>query len=119
MPRETTVAKAVLLAKVKANRDGHREKFLRAQAGYREAMINLLDAQLAEARAGRDVDLSALVRLPKPEDHTDDYDLAIEMLGMEVGKNVTIGEKEFDNLVRDRWMWSQAFAGTIQAYGVS
>jgi hypothetical protein len=45
------VHKAELLEKVKRNRDAHRDLFLKAQEGYRTAVIAELDRMLADAKA--------------------------------------------------------------------
>ena len=68
-----------LLAKLKTNREQHRELFLKAQDKYREAVIEELDAMLTEAREGKRI--RRAVTLKAPIDQTAEYDRAGTMLG--------------------------------------
>jgi hypothetical protein len=114
MPDEVLVDKTELLGVLRANRDRHRAVFLAAQRGFRERAITELDRSLADARAGNDVRLA--VHLPRPEDHTDDYDREIRMLEMHTEPAVRIRAPLFDQIVMDRWGWSAAFNTTSSAY---
>jgi hypothetical protein len=118
MPDEVLVDKDELLGVLRANRDSHRGAFLKAQQGFRERAIAELDRSLADARAGNDIRLSIL-HLPKPEDHTEDYDREIRMLEMHQEPTVRIRASLFDQIVMDRWGWSAAFNATTTAYQVS
>ena len=116
MPHEVTVTKVELLGVLEKNREGHREKFLKAQKAYRQRAIEELDRSLEDARMGRDIRL--IISLPKPEDHTEDYDREIRMLKMSVSDQITLQSYEFDQFVMDRWDWSQKFTTTASSYGV-
>lgn len=98
-----TVKKADLLARVTANRDEHRELFLKAQAGYRARVIEELDRMLALAQAGDK--LQTVVALEAPEDHTDEYNRAIDMLTMETRDEIVVDAATFRQLVRNEWAW--------------
>lgn len=114
MPDEVVVSKDELLKVLKANRDQHRETFLQAQEGFRARAIAELDRSLADARAGNDVRLS--VNLPRPEDHTADYDREIRMLEMHQHDQVMIRAQLSGQIVMDRWGWSATFNATNSAY---
>lgn len=114
MPDQVTVDKDELLAVLRANRENHRVQFLKAQEGFRARAIAELDRSLADARAGNAVRLS--VSLPRPEDHTEDYDREIRMLEMHLEPSVVIRAQLFDQIVMDRWGWSAAFNATNSAY---
>lgn len=114
MPDEVVVGKEELLAVLRQNRARHREVFLEAQEGFRKRAIAELDRSLADARAGNEVRLA--VRLPEPEDHTDDYDREIRMLEMHQHAQVMIRAQLFDQIVMDRWGWSNTFNTTNSAY---
>jgi hypothetical protein len=114
VPDEITADKAELLGVLRENRNRHRETFLQAQEGFRARAIAELDRSLADARAGNEVRLE--VRLPRPEDHTDDYNREIRMLEMHQGSQVTIRAQLFDQIVMDRWGWSNTFNATNSAY---
>lgn len=114
MPAEVIVDKDELLGVLRANRETHRETFLKAQEGFRARAIAELDRSLADARAGNEVRLT--VSLPRPEDHTEDYDREIRMLEMHQNDLVTLGAHLFDQIVMDRWGWSASFNATNSAY---
>jgi hypothetical protein len=106
------VKRSELLERIKKNRESHRDLFLKAQEGYREAMIEELDRMLKEAQAGRTIRRS--VSMVEPQDHTKDYDRVISMLEMSQDDVVEIQEHEFDQYVMDNWSW-KAMADTTNA----
>lgn len=111
------VTRIDLLDKLKANRAEHRGVFETAQVKFREAVIERLDAMLADARAGKKVRQS--VGLTAPEDHTSDYDRAIAMLEMSVDEQITLTSHDFESYVMDRWAWAAQFGATSAFYGVN
>ena len=110
------VKREELLTKVRANRDAHRELFLKAQANYRKFIIEELDRMLAEAKAGRSIRQS--IDLAQPRDHTGDYDRTIMMLEMSVDDTIILNASEFDQYVRDVWAWTQYDGVTLGEYAV-
>lgn len=100
------VKRAKLLTAITKNRAAHRALFLKAQEGYREVVIGLLDEMLADARDGKPV--RTRVRVQAPEDHTEDYDRVIDMLTMSVDQTVTLSATDFNRYVRDKWEWTAA-----------
>lgn len=111
---DVKVRRDELLAKVKANRDGHRDLFLKAQAGFRQRCIEELDAMLADAREGRKVRM--VVGLVEPADHTKDYDRVIRMLEMSTDDIVEIDSSAFAQYVMDEWSWMAAATASNTAY---
>lgn len=109
-----TVDKSALLAKLKTNRDEHHGIFERAQEAYREKVIEALDRALADAKEGRG--LRTVVSLPVPEDHTAEFDRAIEMLDWEQGDSVVLSEYEFQQYVQNEWSWRRTFAANTASY---
>ena len=109
-----TVVKADLLDTLRSNRDEHRSMFIKAQEKYREAMIEELDRALQEAREGGRIQRA--FALPIPEDHTDDFDTAIEMLEWDQGKTVELSQRDFLTYVKNDWGWQASFAATTQSY---
>lgn len=112
--QKVKVKRTELLKKVKANREGHRSLFLKAQDGYRKAVIQELDAMLQEARDGKPI--RRAIKLPEPIDHTADYDRVLAMLEMSVDKEITLESHEFDQYVQDNWSWSQLASFTNMSY---
>lgn len=108
--QEVTVKKGELLAALKANRETHRADFELAWDGFQEKAIHNFEQrlkQLKDLKRGQQIDLH--VNLAVPQDHTEDYDRAIEMLDWEVTDQVTLTEYEFQTLVQDDWQWKQQF----------
>lgn len=108
------VKRSELLTRIKANRDAHRDLFLKAQEGYREAMIEELDRMLKDAQSGKPIRRS--VSMMEPQDHTKDYDRVIDMLEMSQDDIVEIQEHEFDQYVRDNWAWKALADSTNAMY---
>lgn len=109
-----TVSVASLLDRVKANRDAHRALFLKAQDGFRERVIEELDEMLKRARDGGEMRLQ--VGLVAPQDHTAEYDRAIDMLSMHTRETIDIDQQKFAQLVRNEWAWFRAATHTNTLY---
>lgn len=119
MIESVKIERTKLLAQLEANRDRHRETFEKATEAF-VATVNETAIRLGEdARAGREVDRLALYKLPVPEDHTEDYDLAIDMLANDTRKTITIEYRDFLQLWRDQWGWKQQWTTTNTFYGAS
>lgn len=114
--RDITVTVADLSLKVRANREAHREKFLKAQEAFRSRLIEELDRRLADARNGLTVNL--YIDLPEPKDHTADYDRVLEMLDMHIEDTVVLSEKDVQQYVLDDWGWKREFETTNMVYAV-
>jgi hypothetical protein len=112
--QEITVSKADLIAKLQSNRDAHRSMFLKAQEVYREKMIAELDRALHEARQGDQI--RRAFSLPVPEDHTDEFDTAIEMLQWETADEVLLSPSDFMRYIQNRWQWAASFAANTGSY---
>ncbi len=108
------VNKAELLEKVRENRKAHHELFLKAQHGFRERAVEELDEMLNLAREGRDI--RQYLGLTAPQDHTVEYDRAIQMLEMSQDDIVEIDHSAFAQLVRNEWAWFQAATATNMMY---
>jgi hypothetical protein len=108
--RQIKVDKAKLLEIVRKNREEHGGTFEEAQKTYREVVIKALDEQLKAAREGQPFQLRVLVSLEAPQNHTADYDRAIQMLEMSVDDQIIVSEQEFQQYVQDIWGWSRDWA---------
>jgi hypothetical protein len=103
--REVNVKRTELLDKVKANREAHRGLFLKAQEGFKKAVLEALEKSLADARSGKK--FNNFWSMPEPIDQTADYDRAIAMLEMSVDDIIVLTSQEFDCYVMDNWTWKQ------------
>jgi hypothetical protein len=111
------VHKAELLEKVKHNREAHRDLFLKAQEGYRIAVIEELDRMLADAKAGKPI--RRAISLPEPVDHTSDYNRVTAMLEMSAEDIVQLSADQFDQYVLDNWNWRKFALETNQYLAAS
>lgn len=112
--REVTVNREDLRKRVQENRDHHREVYEKAMLGYTKAAIKFFEEQLARALSGKT--FQRMFPEPMPSDHTDDYDNVLDMLDMSVEDNITLGELEFRQYVRDEWGWKREFTATSSNY---
>lgn len=108
-----TVDKADLIERLKANRDAHRAEYDAACEVYRERCIAEIEHMLADARAGV---IRRNLTLPIPEEHTEDYDRAIDMLEWAQSDTIELNQQEFATLVRNQWGWLSSFAANTSSY---
>lgn len=111
---EIKVNKDQLVKTLKKNRKKHREMFIKAQEVYRTQMIAELDRALDEAKNGGRI--VRMFSLPVPEDHTDDFDTAIQMLEWDKGSSVLLSQREFKTYVQNEWGWQASFAANTASY---
>lgn len=111
---DITVPKHQLLQILERNRTAHRNAYDRALEKFREQAIMRLDKMLAQVRAGKSPRL--YVDLPVPEEHTADYDRAIQMLAMDTTVDVKLSETAYARLVDDDWGWRDSFAANTSSY---
>lgn len=109
------VTKEKILDRIRKNRDDHRQIFEEALAGWQQQVIHDLEAAVEDAKAGKGVRYR--FNLPKPEDHTDDYDSVIELLEMSEDEEFELSAHEFQSYVLDKWGWQAAFLRTSSSYG--
>lgn len=114
--QKTFVSKDQLVSKLKDNRDNHRQVYDAAIEGYRTAAIGRLNTMVDELKAGKLPQL--YVRLPIPEDHTDEYDALISMLEMSTEDSVEIDLADYRAYVLDDWGWKKEFISTASNYTI-
>jgi hypothetical protein len=112
--QEVRLDKKVLIAKLTENRDNHRAVFIEALEGYHKAVVKALETQLADAKAGRKYQPN--VALPVPQDHTADYNQALDLLQMSLDDELVLTAREFSQYVRDDWGWKPDFITTASSY---
>lgn len=111
---DVTVQKDKLLEKLRQNRDAHKAIFDEAMDGYAKEAEAQLQRHLDEVRAGKIKVIS--VHLPVPEEHTRDYDRAIQMVEMNVADQVKLSESDFAMYVMDDWSWKRQFLASNSTY---
>jgi hypothetical protein len=103
-----------LLARIKANRDAHREVYEKAMTGYQRAAGDFFHEQLERARASKP--FQTMFNEPMPEDHSEDYEAIIDLLTLSEDTVVSLSIQEFRQYVRDDWGWKREFMATSQNY---
>lgn len=108
------VSKHSLLAKMRENRDRHRAEFEQALDGWRITANAAVEKLYEEAKAGKLQ--QAFLNLPRPEDHTPDYDRRIQMYEMDISETVELEEHEFAQYVQDDWGWRKQWTASNSMY---
>lgn len=115
---DISVDKASLIEKLVVNRDEHKAIFEDANTNYRQKCVEALLARAEEIQNGGNIDTGFF--LPKPEDHTSDYDDAIEALKWEKEDTVMIDRHlEFAQWVLNKWGWDRSFTQNTKSYSSS
>lgn len=115
--REYTFDKATILERLRENRSKHRAIFEEALEGYRTTCLETLNKHVEDIRNGKVIPASIV--LPRPEDHTRDYDRVIELLELSDGDKVTLTEDEFAQYIQDDWSWKRQFLMSNSFYSAT
>lgn len=107
------LTKESLIARLRENRNKHREEFEAGLEVYREAVLKELEEWLEDARKGKRI--TAYTQLRAPEDHTTEYDQAIEMLEFSLDEELELSAEDFAQYVRDDWGWKRQFTQTLMS----
>lgn len=114
--KTVNVNKSELLEILKKNRQEHQEVFREANEKFRKEAATKLEAMMKDLREGKAFNPTVVNILDVPEDHTAEYDRAIQMLEMSVDAVVAVDAREFACLVQDRWDWSRRWAASNIKY---
>lgn len=110
----TTVKKSDLIKKLTDNREAHHAIYLEALEGYQSKVIAAIDKFKERVLAGEV--LAVVINLPKPEDHTRDYDRVLLQCEMEVAEELVLTDREFQTYVMDDWNWQRQFLASNAGY---
>jgi hypothetical protein len=108
------VDKARLLSTLKRNREAHGAAYEKAKAGY----IKVTTAQLkeyVERLAEGELLIQRFINSP-PEDHTGDYDDAIQMMEWSRDDTIELTQGQFKQYVMDDWGWKDSWVTSNTAY---
>jgi len=112
--RPVRVDKKTVLKKLKENRKTHRDIFEEVVIGYRAEVIKQLEKHIKQMKSGKPK--RTYISIPSPEDHTDDYDVAIEMLEMSLDDSIDMDTETFQAFYKDDWGWKQQFLASNSGY---
>ena len=108
------VDKDDLIGTIETNLAGHRTLFLEAMEGYKRKAIMMLEVHIE--RIKENAPERVMVSLPMPEDHSDDYERALEMLRWSLDDELWLDAHQFDCYVRDQWGWRDQFTASVTPY---
>ena len=114
---EVTIKKDEALAKLHENRAAHKAIFDEAVEGFRKQAVKFLRDEIKRISAGEVK--RVVINMPRPVDHTRDYDRVIAMLEMSVDEEVTVTQYDFASYIMDDWEWKREFLTTNSKYSVS
>jgi hypothetical protein len=100
-----TVSKDSLLATLKGNRAKHGEAFKKAKEGYIKVTTEQLEAYVRRLADGELL-----------EDHTTDYDDAIDMMEWSTDGTIELTQSQFVQYVKDDWGWKDNWVASTAAY---
>lgn len=110
---EVRVKKDDLLAKIRANKETHKEEYETAEKDWKDLVTEWFKEQGEMAAAGKRFVTS--FGLQRPQDHTKDYEAVISMLEMSLDDELELSFQEFNQYVMDNWQWSEM---TKSTYGL-
>src|SRR5258708_7168929 len=105
---EVRVTKEDLLKALQDNRAEHRQIFEEAIDAWHKSVQEKLAKMVEQAKRGPE-HVELMVGLPRPEDHTKDYDRVIRMITMSKDDEFELSERDFAQFVMDEWGWQAAF----------
>lgn len=57
----------------------------------------------------KNFEVSLNINLSRPRSNEKSYQMALDMLNYDINEEVVLSDKEFQNLVQDKWDWSREF----------
>ena len=103
-----------LLAVLKENREQHGAAYERAKTGYIRVTTKQIEDYLTRLTNG---ELLERAYLPSPpENHTDDYDAAIQMMEWSSDDTIELTQTQFAQYVLDNWGWRDQWLTSNTAY---
>lgn len=106
--RTVHINKGDLVNALTENRKKHKADFETACKGYREYMVTELERAVIRLKAGENVELRFDYDKP-PEDHSEEYDVALKMMEMSVEQTIELSDQEFRQLILDDWQWRRTW----------
>lgn len=96
-----------ILSRLRTNRETHATIVAEARKGYIDRARESLRERLDQLESGKIVSLA--FSLEPPQDHSDVYDTAIQMLELATDDMIEMDSAQVRTLVMDKWDWSQKF----------
>jgi len=106
-----------VLGTLQENREKHKQVVKEARVGYLDAAKKELAKRLEQLASGKLVSLT--FSLSMPQDYTNVYDTAIEMLKMHTEQQVELDSSQVRSLIQDQWDWKRVWTHTNSAYSAT
>lgn len=103
-----------ILSRLRTNRETHATIVAEARKGYVDLAREALRQRLDQLESGKIVALT--FSLDPPQDHSDVYDTAIQMLELATDDVIEMDSAQVRTLVMDKWDWSQRFLAVNAQY---
>lgn len=125
--KEVKVNRKKLLTTLKENLTKHKAAYEDALAGYHAEKEKKLEALCAATNAAVSDNTEtnrktvhdayrAFAHLERPSDHSESYELAIEIMQWEEETEVKLSINDFQCYVRDKWNWKDQFRNSVLNY---
>lgn len=125
--KTVNVNRSQLLTTLESNLKTHKEVFREAMKGYQDAKITKMialhgaaekavNSNNEENRKAVHEAYSTYANLRRPQDHSESYELAIEIMKWETEDTIELSINDFQCYVRDKWNWKEQFRGSVTAY---
>lgn len=108
------VKRVELLEKLKTNLGSHKKIVEEALDGFRKEVLAELEKAIEETKSGRRV--RHYISIEKPQDMSNEYQIAIAMLEMSQDEIIEISATDFRCYVLDQWQWRRQFASSNLKY---
>ena len=109
-----TMPKTELIAILNQNLVDHKQTYNEAIEIYREKMVDDLNKKIDLIKAGKHIE--HYIRLPVPEEHTEDYEDVLEMLGHDINDEIDLDQSTYKQYVKNDWAWQHAFMANTASY---
>lgn len=113
------VNKADLEQALRVNRDEHVTIYQKALEAYKVKVRAWLEDNLAYIEAGEFDKVRRTCPYPTPEEHTEDFQRVIDMLGWDIHTTYELNERDFQCYVQNEWDWNRSFMANTAAYLVT
>ena len=111
---KVTVTKELLLEKLKANREKHKDDYDKAKIGFAKLLEAELRKKLKDHVEGKKVSLTFKNR--KPSNYLKEYDDVIGMIEISTDTNFVLDHTQFKQYIKNEWTWMQDFMLSNSAY---
>jgi hypothetical protein len=112
--QEVLISKDKLLTKLKENRETHRAQFKEALEGWKERVLEELEKAVENAKKG--LKYETYFSLPRPEDHTEEYNAVIDQVEWNEEEQIELDLHSFNQFIRDDWGWKKDFLTNSAMY---